>query len=122
MIIQINLSDGFYQNMSFKSINDSIKYFKNIYVLLFVIFIVWMLFIDSNSYLFHRELNEDLDQLENEKEYYKTEIIKDRKSLKKLNSKDGLEKFAREEYYMKRENEDIYIIEYEDSLKLEQND
>jgi cell division protein FtsB len=81
-----------------------------------------MLFIDSNSYLFHRELNEDLDQLENEKEYYKTEIIKDRKSLKKLNSKDGLEKFAREEYYMKRENEDIYIIEYEDSLKLEQND
>ena len=99
-----------------------LKYFKNIYVLLFVIFIVWMLFIDSNSYLFHRELNEDLDQLENEKEYYKTEIIKDRKSLKKLNSKDGLEKFAREEYYMKRENEDIYIIEYEDSLKLEQND
>ncbi len=99
-----------------------LKYLKNIYVLLFVIFIVWMLFIDSNSYLFHRELNEDLDQLENEKEYYKTEIIKDRKSLKKLNSKDGLEKFAREEYYMKRENEDIYIIEYEDSLKLEQND
>ncbi len=98
------------------------KYFKNIYVLLFVIFAMWMLFIDSNSYLFHRELNDDLENLEDEKDYYKSEIIKDRKALKKLNSKNGLEKFAREEYYMKRENEDIYIIEYEDSLKLKEND
>ena len=99
-----------------------LKYFKNIYVLLIVVFLIWMLFIDSNSYLFHRELNEGLEELENKKEFYKAEIIKDRKALKKLSTEDGFEKFAREEYYMKRENEDIYIIEYEDSLKLKKND
>lgn len=99
-----------------------LKYFKNIYVLILVIFVVWMLFIDANSYMFHRELNEDLQKLEDKKEFFKKEIIKDKKALKKLNTNRGLEKFAREEYYMKRENEDIYIIEYEDSLKLQKND
>ena len=98
------------------------KYLKNIYVIITLLFLVWMVFIDANSYLFHRELNEELDALENKKEFYQKEIVKDIKALKKLTTQQGLEKFAREEYYMKRENEDIYIIEYEDSLKLKDND
>ena len=44
---------------------------------------------------------------------------KDNKAIKKLSTEEGLEKFAREEYYMKRDNEDIYIIEYEDSLNID---
>ena len=47
----------------------------------------------------------------------KREIEKDNKVIKKLSTEEGLEKFAREEYYMKRDNEEIFIIEYEDSLK-----
>lgn len=81
-----------------------------------------MLFVDSNSLLIHRELNEDITDLEDEKAYYKNEIEKDKKAIKELSTEDGLEKLAREKYYMKKENEDIYIIEYEDSLKLEKQD
>lgn len=81
-----------------------------------------MLFIDSNSLLIHRELNQDITDLEDEKAYYKNEIEKDKKAIKELSTEDGIEKLAREKYYMKKENEDIYIIEYEDSLKLEKKD
>jgi len=81
-----------------------------------------MLFIDSNSLLIHRELNEDITDLEDEKEYYKYEIEKDKKAIKELSTEEGIEKMAREKYYMKKENEDIYIIEYEDSLKLKKKD
>ncbi|ULC60918.1 septum formation initiator family protein [Flaviramulus sp. BrNp1-15] len=94
-----------------------LKPFKNIFVLILVVFVVWMLFFDANSWLIHHELNTDIEALENEKEYYRKEIEKDNKDLKKLSTDEGLEKFAREEYYMKRDNEEIYIIEYEDSLK-----
>ncbi|MDX1270593.1 septum formation initiator family protein [Bizionia paragorgiae] len=99
-----------------------LKYFKNIFVLITLGFIIWMLFLDSNSLLIHNDLNEEIEELENEKEYYRKEIVKDNKAIKELKKEDGLEKFAREAYYMKRENEDIYIIEYVDSLKNKNND
>ncbi|MFK7782861.1 MAG: septum formation initiator family protein, partial [Psychroserpens sp.] len=94
-----------------------IKYLKNIFVIIFIVFSLWMLFIDSNSLMIHHELNEDISDLENEKEYYRKEIEKDKKAIKQLSTEDGIEKLAREKYYMKKDNEDIYIIEYEDSLK-----
>ncbi|MBO6606358.1 MAG: septum formation initiator family protein [Psychroserpens sp.] len=81
-----------------------------------------MIFIDSNSLLIHRELNQDIEDLENEKEYYKSEIEKDKKAIKELSTDDGVERMARETYYMKKDNEDIYIIEYEDSLKVNNKD
>lgn len=99
-----------------------LKYFKNIFIIIFVIFTIWMLFFDGNSLLIHNELNEDIEKLENEKEYYRKEIIKDNKAIKELKKEEGLEKFAREEYYMKRDNEDIYIIEYQDSIKANKNE
>ena len=99
-----------------------IKYLKNIFVIIFIVFAVWMLFIDSNSLLIHHELNEDISDLEDEKEYYNKEIEKDKKAIKELSTDEGIEKLAREKYYMKKDNEDIYIIEYEDSLKTKSND
>ncbi|APY00774.1 septum formation initiator [Lacinutrix venerupis] len=93
-----------------------LKYFKNKFLIIFIGFALWMLFWDSNSLLIHNELNSDIEKLENEKNYYRKEIIKDNKAIKELKKEEGLEKFAREEYYMKRDNEDIYIIEYQDSL------
>jgi len=102
--------------------NKYLKPFKNIFILILVVFAVWMLFFDANSWLIHHELNTEIEDLENEKEYYKKEIVKDNKDLKKLSTEEGLEKFAREEYYMKRDNEEIYIIEYEDSLKTKNNE
>ncbi|MEH6538051.1 MAG: septum formation initiator family protein [Psychroserpens sp.] len=99
-----------------------LKYLKNIYVIVFIVFAVWMLFIDSNSLIIHSELNQDKNDIENEKEYYRQEMEKDKKAIKELSTEDGIERLAREKYYMKKENEDIYIIEYEDSLKLEKKD
>jgi len=101
----------------FKHTSKFLKPFKNIFILILIVFIVWMLFFDANSYLIHHELNSDINDLEAEKEYYQKEILKDKKALKKLSTEEGLEKFAREEYYLKRDNEEIFIIEYEDSLK-----
>ncbi len=77
---------------------------------------IWMLFFDANSFLIHHELNSEMDDLENERDFFKKEILKDKKAIKALSTEEGLERLAREKYYMKRENEEIYIIEYEDSI------
>ena len=102
--------------------NKIFKIFKNIFVLIFVVFVFWMLFFDTNSFLTHWELNNEIKDLEDEKKYYKREIAKYRKEIKKLSNEEGLEKFAREKYYMKKENEEIYIIEYEDSIAKQKED
>ncbi|OBX21149.1 MULTISPECIES: FtsB family cell division protein [Bizionia] len=96
-----------------------LKPFKNIFILIVVVFAVWMIFFDANSYLIHRELNTEIDELETEKEYYNKEIEKDKKAIKELSSELGVEKLAREKYYMKKANEEIFIIEYEDSIPKE---
>jgi len=106
----------------FKYKSRFLKPLKNVFILILFVFIVWMLFFDANSYLIHHELNSDIDALETEKEYYRKEIEKDKKDIKKLSTEEGLEKFAREEYYMKRDSEEIFIIEYEDSLKTKDNE
>ena len=99
-----------------------LKPFKNIYVLMLIVFVVWMFFWDSNSFLIHHELNSEINDLEDEKEFYNREIEKNNKAIKELSKEEGVEKLAREEYYMKKENEDIYIIEYEDSLNIKDNE
>jgi len=99
------------------------KPFKNIFFLILIVFSIWMLFFDSNSWFIHNELNNDIKDLENENEYYKKEIKKDEKEIKKLSSEEGLEKYGREKYHMKKENEEIYLIEYEDSIaKIKKNE
>jgi len=99
-----------------------IKPFKNFYVISIVVFAVWMIFFDTHSWLLHRDLNKDIEDLENEKAYYKNEMKKDQKAIKSLSTEEGVEKVARETYYMKKANEDIYIIEYEDSIQKKENE
>ena len=76
-----------------------------------------MLFMDTNSYLFHKELNNEINDLKQQREKLKIEIEKDKKLIKDLNNIDNYEAFARENFFMKRDDEEIYIIEYKDSLK-----
>jgi cell division protein FtsB len=105
--------------MNFKSLRKK-KWFSiasNIYVLVLTIFAVWMLFFDTNSYLIQRELDKEIKKLEKQKEFLKKEIEKDKETIKKLNNPEALERFAREQYYLKKDNEEIYIIEYQDSVK-----
>ena len=89
----------------------------NIYILILTVFVVWMIFFDTNSLLIHLELKREIKKLEKQKEFLEEEIAKDKEVIDRLSDPEELEKFAREQYYLKRKNEEIYIIEYEDSLK-----
>ena len=95
-----------------------LKVVSNKYLLISLLFAVWMLFLDNYSYMDQRQLNKQIDELQDNKKYYQDEIKKDNQSIKLLKNQDQVEKYAREKYYMKRENEDIYIVEYEgDTIK-----
>lgn len=75
-------------------------------------FIFWMLFLDVNSFLMHLELNAEKKDLQQSIEYYEAEITTDKKQLDELTSNpEMLEKFAREQYWMKRPGEEIYLID-----------
>lgn len=92
------------------------KILSNRYVLILLIFAFWMFFLDSNSWLVHHELDQEIKELQVNKKYYEKEIAKDRTIINKLNDSFELESYARQHYYMKRPNEDIYIIQY-DTIK-----
>lgn len=97
-----------------------LKFIGNRYVLVLIFFAIWMIFLDNYSYFEKRVLNKKIEELESNKRYYINEAMKDSISIKQLKNPDQTEKYAREKYYMKRENEDIYIIEFEeDSLNNE---
>lgn len=105
--------------MSFKELRQK-RWFKivsNRYVIILFIFTVWMIFFDSNSLMVHRELNEERNKLQDNKEYYQTEIKHDKSIIEGLDDSFALEKFARETYFMKRKDEEVFIIEYQDSTK-----
>jgi len=109
----------------FKKLTDAypiLKILGNRYVIVLVFFTVWMLFLDNTSYMEHRILNKQLNELEDNKKYYQDEIRKDEENIKRLKNPDQIEKYAREKYYMKRDSEDIYIIEFEgDSIRDEES-
>ena len=78
-----------------------------------MLFIIWMLFFDSNSWLVHRELNKKVYKLENQKDFYSERIKKDKEELLKMKTDSGLEEYAREKLFMKKEDEEIFIIEFD---------
>ncbi|WP_085536894.1 FtsB family cell division protein [Massilibacteroides vaginae] len=83
----------------------------NPYVVVIVGFLA-LTFIAGDSNLYMRyQYDEKIRSLENEINYYQKEIIVNQEKLNNLHTdKEGLERFAREEYFMKKENEDIFII------------
>ena len=101
--------------MTFKQLKNkpTVKFITNRYVIILAAFIVWMVFFDENSWINHREFDKEIMKLNSEKEYYQSEIDSDKDFINKHNDREELEKFAREEYKMKKENEDIYLIEYD---------
>ena len=85
---------------------------RNKYVLTAVIFVVWLLLFDQNNLMDRRKSSREYNQLLQEKEYYQKKIEEDKRRINELKTdNDNLEKFAREQYLMKKDNEDIFIIE-----------
>ncbi len=89
------------------------KFISNKYIWVLLFFSTWMIFLDNYSYFDHRILNKQIDELENNKKYYQEEIKKDQEKIKQLKNPEQIEKYAREKYYMKKDSEDIYLIEFE---------
>ncbi len=99
------------------------KFFKtyvlNKYVITIAGFLVWMIFFDDTSFLVVNELNGDIKKYEHQLDYYKKEYEKNDAFYKKLmNNKDEKEKYARENYFMKKPNEEIFILVV-DSTKIQ---
>lgn len=87
------------------------KIFKNRYFYTGLAFLIWLLFFDANNLIYQSKLSSKLKQARQQKEFYLNEIKNDSTSLKELmTNKETLEKFAREKYLMKKDNEDIYLV------------
>lgn len=99
-----------------------VRFISNKYVLILALFVIWMLFFDTNSFLIHNELNNDIEALEDNKEFYREEIKNDKVFIEKMKDSNEIERYARERYFLKKDNEDIFIIEHEDSIKNKKKD
>lgn len=95
-------------------------YLRNKYIIALILFIIWILLFDNNNLIDRYHDLKALNQLQSDKEYYTNRIEEDRRKLNELRTdNDNLEKFAREEYYMKKDDEDIFIIVTEDKARKE---
>ncbi len=92
-------------------LKKALAYLNNKYVLTFLAFVVWVGFFDKNDMLSQLELRKEVRKLENEKKYFSSEINKNKTDMKELmTNPKNLEKFAREKYMMKRDNEEVFVL------------
>jgi cell division protein FtsB len=84
---------------------------KNKYVFTTLIFIVWLSFFDKNDFISEYSYRQQLKSLKKDEKYYLDEIKDNKERLNELmSSPANLEKFAREKYLMKKDNEDVFVI------------
>ena len=98
-----------------KQINELIdkipNYLKNKYLIAIILFIVWITFFDNFNLIKQSKIKKNIKQLEENKKFYIQEITKDSSEYYDLlNDAEKREKFAREKFLMKKEDEDVYII------------
>jgi len=95
----------------FKIIEKIPPVFRNKYLLTIIIFLVWLILFDSNNLVARYKELKELRKLKADREYYIKRIEEDKKKLHDLKTdNNNLEKFAREQYRMKKPDEDLYII------------
>lgn len=88
-----------------------LPYIKNKYIITIIGLTVWVIFFDKNDLKTQLELRQKVKQLEKERDYFSQEITVINTEIKELTTNPKtLEKFAREKYLMKRDNEDIFVI------------
>ena len=98
-----------------KYLKNLFSYLKNKYVLTVLAFLVWMMFFDRNDVFMQFSQRSKLSQMQQDKLYFKEEIEKNQKIMDDLmNNPEKLERFAREKYLMKKDDEDVYVITYEE--------
>lgn len=86
-------------------------YLKNKYVVTISVFTIWMLFIDQNNVVDQVKMSREIKQMEADREYYLEQIQTDSARLHELTTdRDNLEKYAREQYLMKKKDEDVFLV------------
>ena len=99
----------------FKRNSILMRSLRNKYLIALLVFLVWLLIFDRNSLIDRMKYIRTMHDLEDEKQYYLERIDEGSRRLNELKTdRDNLEKFAREQYYMKKENEDVFVIVMED--------
>lgn len=89
-----------------------IPYLRNKYLLTITLVFIWLLIFDRNNFIERVRMIREVRQLEKDCEYYREKIVIDSAWLDELKSSpETLEKYAREQYLMKKDNEDIFVIE-----------
>jgi len=84
---------------------------KNKYTLSVILLLIWVLFFDQNNIIVQASFQKQLNNLNRDKAFYTKEIIKTKTQLNELTTNQkSLEKFAREKYFMKKDNEKIFIF------------
>jgi len=81
------------------------------YIAILIIFGFWMLFLDSNSWITQRDLNLEIEKLEHQKGQLTKATTEDQYTIEQLEDLDSLERFAREHYGHKKENETLFLID-----------
>jgi cell division protein DivIC len=85
-------------------------FIKNKYLIALLVVAAWLLFFDKNNMIQQWRLQRQLHELRHDKHYYLEEIARDSTELQRLKEDpEALERYARETYMMKKENEDIFI-------------
>jgi len=91
-----------------------LKWLMNKYVITGLSFVAWMIFLDANNYFIHSELSEQIQNLENDIEYYEETLEEERELLNQLETNpEAFERYARENFGMHKDGETITIIEFE---------
>lgn len=84
---------------------------KNKYFIVIIALIVWLLYFDRNDVFTQFDLITKCNKLKIERDYYITEIEKNKLETYELqNNMVSLETFAREKYLMKKDNEDVFVF------------
>jgi len=93
------------------NIKKNIHIFKNKYFIATTFFILWIVFFDQNNLIDRVQNIYKYRQMQDAKIYYLEKIKADKKKLNELRTdRENLEKFAREQYFMKKDDEDVYIV------------
>ncbi len=88
-----------------------LKYINNRYFYTGLAFVIWLAFFDSDNLREQMKLSNKIERLNEKKHFYQSEIKKNKSSLNALKyDTTQLEKYAREKYFMKKDNEDVYVI------------
>lgn len=96
-----------------QNIAISIKNFRYTkYLITIALFVIIVVFVDENSLVNQQERSEEIERLQEEISILKAQYEEDTRKLNSLSEYDHIVRMAREKYFMKRPDEDVFVVNY----------